>query len=133
MDVAQLQPVVTIDDFTREHIRWLFAMLPVIYAALAGALIRLLLIRGEPFWVRSQNAAAGLLIALILSGSTAQFLTGGDYVAGYAAIYGMVGREIFAALYDFSNENIKPLLMSALRHFFPFLFKDQKEDGHDPD
>jgi len=130
MDVTQLQPVVTIDDFTRQHIRWLFAMLPVIYAALAGALIRLLLVRGEPFWMRSQNAAAGLLIALTLAEITANLLTAGNYTAGYAVIYGMVGRELFVTLYDFTNENIKPLLMAAMRHFFPFLFK-KKEDDHD--
>ena len=49
MDVTQIQQVVTIDDFVREHMRWLFTMLPIIWAAAAGAFVRLLLIRAEPF------------------------------------------------------------------------------------
>lgn len=129
MDVIQIQQALTLDDFAREHMRWLLTMLPVIYAALAGALIRLLLIRGEPFWMRSQNTVAGLLIALTLADITANLLTAGDYVAGYAVIYGMVGRELFVMLYDVANENIKPFLISTLKHFFPFL--STKEDDRD--
>lgn len=122
MDVTQIQ-ILTIDDVMREHLQWLLISLPIIWAAAGGACIRLLLIRAEPFWMRSQNATAGLLLAVMLSDITAKLLTGGNYATGYAVIYGMVGRELFVTFYEFINDNVRPLLMAALRHFFPFLFK----------
>ena len=122
MDVTQIQ-ILTIDDAVREHLQWLLISLPIIWAAAGGACIRLLLIRAEPFWMRSQNATAGLLLAVMLSDITAKLLTGGNYATGYAVIYGMVGRELFVTFYEFINDNVRPLLMAALRHFFPFLFK----------
>ena len=120
MDVTQIQ-ILTIDDVMREHLQWLLISLPVIWAAAGGACIRLLLIRAEPFWMRSQNATAGLLLAVMLSDIT-------------AVIYGMVGRELFVTFYEFINDNVRPLLMAALRHFFPFLFKyksTNEADNHD--
>lgn len=133
MDVTPIQ-VLTIDDVMSNHLQWLLITLPVIWAAAGGACIRLLLIRTESFWMRSQNATAGVLLAVMLSDITAKLLTGGNYATGYAIIYGMVGRELFVTFYDFVNDNVRPLLMSALRHFFPFLFKDKpakEADNHD--
>lgn len=133
MDVTQIQ-VLTIDDVMSSHLQWLLITLPVIWAAAGGACIRLLLVRAEPFWMRSQNATAGVLLAVMLSDITAKLLTGGNYATGYAIIYGMVGRELFVTFYDFVNDNVRPLLMAALRHFFPFLFKDKpanEADNHD--
>lgn len=131
MDVTQIQQVVTIDDFVREHMRWLFTMLPIIWAAAAGAFVRLLLIRAEPFWMRSQNAMAGLLLAVTLADITANLLTNGSYATGYAVIYGMVGRELFVTMHDFVHDKAAPLLMSAMRHYLPFLFTEDDEDNHD--
>lgn len=129
MDVTQI-PQVTIDDVMREHMTWLLAALPIIWAAIAGAGIRLLLVRAEPFWMRTQNAAAGVLLAITLAETTATLFTRGNYASGYAVVYGMVGRELFVIMHDFIQEKAAPVLMSALRHYFPFLFKD-REDNHD--
>ena len=130
MDVNQIQ-VITIDDVMREHMTWLIATLPIIYAAIAGAGIRLLLVRAEPFWMRTQNAAAGVLLALTLAETTATLFTNGSYGSGYAVVYGMVGRELFITLYDFVHDKAAPVMMSALRHYFPFLFTKDDEDNHD--
>lgn len=133
MDVTQIQ-VLTLDDVLSQHLQWLLITLPVMWAAAGGACIRLLLIRAEPFWMRSQNATAGVLLAVMLSDLTAKLLTGGNYATGYAVIYGMVGRELFVTFYDFVNDNVRPLLMVFLRHFLPFLFKDKpanEADNHD--
>lgn len=130
MDVNQIQ-VITIDDVMREHMTWLIATLPIIYAAIAGAGIRLLLVRAEPFWMRTQNAAAGVLLALTLADTTAALFTNGNYGTGYAVVYGMVGRELFITLYDFVHDKAAPVMMSALAHYFPFLFTKDDEDNHD--
>lgn len=134
MDLTQLSQAITIDDVVREHMQWLMLTLPIIYAAAAGAGIRLLLVRAEPFWMRSQNAAAGLLLAITLASTTAQLLTNGNYASGYAVVYGMVGRELFIAFYDFVNDKAAPVFLAALRHYFPFLFKithHTEEDDRD--
>ncbi len=134
MDVIPIEHVVTIDDFLREHMYWLLAALPIIWGSVAGAVVRLLLIRSEPFWMRAQNGAAGILIALTLSETTAVLLTDGKYAHGYAVIYGMVGRELFVTLFNFVQDRATPFLLSTLKHFFPFAFKDEKlEDDHDND
>lgn len=132
MDVNQIQHVVSFDDVRREHLTWLLATLPIIYAAVAGAFIRLLLVRKEPFWMRSQNAAAGVLLAITLAETTAMLFTNGNYGSGYAVVYGMVGRELFVTMYDFVHDRAAPVLMAAMRHYFPFLFtKTDNEDNHD--
>lgn len=127
MDVTQIQ-VITIDDVMREHMTWLIATLPIIYAAIAGAGIRLLLVRAEPFWMRTQNAAAGILLALTLAETTATLFTNGNYGTGYAVVYGMVGRELFITIYEFVHDKATPVLMAAMRHYFPFLFTKDDED-----
>lgn len=130
MDVNQLHAI-TIDDVIREHMTWLIATLPIIYAAIAGAFIRLLLVRAEPFWMRTQNAAAGVLLAITLAETTATLFTNGNYGSGYAVVYGMVGRELFVTMYDFIHDKAAPVLMAAMRHYFPFLFTKDDEDNHD--
>lgn len=129
MDVTQLPPLITFDEVMTNHVQWLLMTIPIIWAAIAGAGIRLLLIRAEPFWMRSQNATAGILLAVTLSNMTAHLLTNGNYVTGYAVVYGMVGRELFLTFYDFMNDKAAPVFMATLRYFFPFAFKD--EDNHD--
>ncbi|MDV2859121.1 hypothetical protein R0I52_00145 [Psychrobacter sp. CAM01] len=131
MDVNQIQHVVSFDDVIREHMTWLLATLPIIYAAIAGAGIRLLLVRAEPFWMRTQNAAAGVLLAITLAETTAMLFTNGNYGSGYAVVYGMVGRELFVTMYEFIHDRAAPVLLSAMRHYFPFLFTKDNEDNHD--
>lgn len=132
MDLTQIQ-LLTLDDIMREHTQWLYVTLPIIWAALAGALIRLLLVRSEPFWMRSQNAVAGLLLAITLAETTAHAFTGGNYTSGYAVVYGMVGRELFVTMHEFISEKATPVLFSVLNYFFPFLFNDTNEEDNKHD
>ena len=85
----------------------------------------------EPFWMRTQNAAAGVLLAITLAETTAMLFTNGNYGSGYAVVYGMVGRELFVTMYEFIHYRAAPVLLSAMRHYFPFLFTKDNEDNHD--
>lgn len=135
MDLTHLNDVINIDDVLRIHVTWLFATLPIIWSALAGAFVRLLLVQNEPLRFRAQNAAAGMLLAATLTDMTTELLSGGDYATGYAVMYGMLGREIFITVYDFAQSKARPFLLAVVLYIFPFLkpvLEAKKEkDNHD--
>lgn len=121
MDINTLNDVLIFDDVIGNHVQWLLLMLPVIWAALAGAFVRILILLQEPLLLRAQNALAGLILAITLSDTTAQILSNGSYSVGYAVMYGMVGRELVASFYDFIKDTARPFLIALAIYLFPFL------------
>lgn len=132
MDINDLNNLLSVEQVIENHIQWLFVMLPVIWASLAGACLRILLLLHEPLLLRIQNAFAGMLLAVVLSDTTAQILSSGNYMIGYAVLYGIVGRELVITLYDFFNDTARPFLLALMIYLFPFLKPVvAEEDNHD--
>lgn len=128
----------TFDEILTEHLHWLIVNLPVIYGAIAGALLRLLMIRNEPFWVRTQNALGGMILAMVLAPMTAEHLSGGKFAVGYALAYGLVARELILPAIAVINKRLVPLLTHFTDTFLlnnlpsPSAEKTDKEVTDDP-
>lgn len=109
----------TSDELLQQHWQWLIANLPVIYGAVAGALLRLLLIRNEPLLARCQNALGGIVFALVFAPLAADYLSKGKFVVGYAMAFGLVCRELILPALTVLNDRIIPLLNHYFDKFFP--------------
>ena len=50
MDLNTLNDVLIFDEVVGNHVQWLLLMLPVIWGALAGAFVRILILLQDLWW-----------------------------------------------------------------------------------
>lgn len=120
----------TIDELIQSHLAWIIAHLAVMYCALAGALVRLLLVRHEPLLLRLQNCLAGVILALVLAPITAAYFNQGAYAEGYAIFYGIVARELVVSFVDTVNDKAIPLY-NQLIDALPFTNSNKSQHKDD--
>ena len=120
-----------IDELGNQHLHWLIANLPVIYGAIAGALLRLLMIRNEPLLARAQNAISGIVFALVLAPLAADYLSHGKFAVGYAMAFGLVCRELILPALSVLNNRIIPLFNHYIDKFFPTMNTKEQEQNDD--
>lgn len=117
-------------SLAQQHADWLLLNIGMAYSAMAGAATRLLLVRGEPFFIRLQNSIAGIILALVLAPATATYFNQMNYVNGYAFIFGIVARELVVSFVETVNDHAIPLY-HRLIDAIPFLSNKNKDDGND--
>lgn len=120
-----------IDELGNQHLYWLIANLPVIYGAIAGALLRLLMIRNEPLLARAQNAISGIVFSLVLAPLAADYLSNGKFAVGYAMAFGLVCRELILPALSVLNNRIIPLFNHYIDKFFPTMNAKEQEQSDD--
>lgn len=120
-----------IDELGNQHLHWLIANLPVIYGAIAGALLRLLMIRNEPLLARAQNAISGIVFSLVLAPLAADYLSNGKFYVGYAMAFGLVCRELILPALSVLNNRIIPLFNNYVDKFFPTMNTKEQEQSDD--
>ena len=120
-----------IDELGNQHLHWLIANLPVIYGAIAGALLRLLMIRNEPLLARAQNAISGIVFSLVLAPLAADYLSNGKFSVGYAMAFGLVCRELILPALSVLNNRIIPLCNPYVDKFFPTMNAKEQEQSDD--
>jgi hypothetical protein len=105
------------DDLINQHLFWLIGHVGLIWMALGGAALRILLVLNEPLHRRIQNGIAGMILALMLSDLTATAFSKGQYAGAYAVIYGLVARELVMAVVKFASHRAYPLLNRMVDFF----------------
>ena len=120
------------DQVIAQHSEWLVAHVGLIWMALGGAALRVLLVLNEPLPRRIGNGVAGMIMALMLSDVTAAVLTEGKYSAAYAVIYGLVAHELVMAVVKFANQHAYPLLHRSVEFFMRLRLRLVPEDKPSP-
>lgn len=115
-----------------QHTTWLIAHVGLIWMALGGAALRVLLVLGEPLHRRIQNGVAGMILAILLSDITASMFTQGKYTGAYAVIYGLVARELVMAVVQFANRRAYPILNRVVDFFMRLRLRIIPEDKPSP-
>ncbi|OBX79127.1 hypothetical protein [Faucicola atlantae] len=114
------------NELLNQHLSWLITNLPIIYGAVAGAMLRLLLIRNEPILARCQNALSGIVFALVFAPLAADYLSHGKFSVGYAMAFGLVCRELILPALNVLNDRIVPLF----NHYIDKLVPTADDDRH---
>ncbi|MEC7119619.1 MAG: hypothetical protein VXW65_06940 [Pseudomonadota bacterium] len=120
------------DQLITQHTEWLVAHVGLIWMALGGAALRVLLVLHEPLPRRLGNGVAGMIMALMLSDMTAAALTDGKYTEAYAVIYGLVAHELVMAVVKFTHQHAYPLLHRSVDFFMRLRLRLIPEDKPSP-
>ncbi|MEY2863126.1 MAG: hypothetical protein RLY58_833 [Pseudomonadota bacterium] len=118
------------DTLINQHLHWLVTHIGLIWMALGGAALRILLVLNEPLHRRIQNGIAGMILALMLSDLTANAFSKGQYAGAYAVIYGLVARELVMAFIKFTNRQAYPILNRLVDFFLRIRLRLIPDDPH---